>query len=276
MRALVISDTHFGTWTGEDLLRHEDELRLLAPHLDDIDEVVFLGDLFDLLFASVRDAVEASEGLFALLREKLQGKRFVFLAGNHDHHLITQHAEQVRDVELATGEQPRRDRGHEPFWFRQFLERRLDGVEVDVRYPIYMVGGVLCTHGHYLDYHAHRHGSMANRLLGRALWSVASGGPRTSTPSSEDYEAVITMLTELLYTIAQLPHGTAAQKSVYGALQRAEHIAHGAAVPGRTLKQLAARLGRRSTRSPGSSRTSGGRTTPTRSSSPTPINLSPT
>lgn len=82
------------------------------------------------------------------------------------------------------------------------LDRCLDGVEIDVRYPTYTVAGVLCTHGHYLDYHSHRHGSMPNRLLGRLLWSIATGGARTVSPSIDDYEAVITMLTELLYTIA--------------------------------------------------------------------------
>lgn len=56
MRALVISDTHFGAWTGEDILRHDHELALLGAHLDGIDEVVFLGDPFDFLFASVGDA----------------------------------------------------------------------------------------------------------------------------------------------------------------------------------------------------------------------------
>jgi UDP-2,3-diacylglucosamine pyrophosphatase LpxH len=246
VRALVISDTHFGAWTGEDLLRHDHELGLLARHLDDVDEVVFLGDLFDFLFSSVRDAVAASEGLLSLLREKLQGKRLVFLAGNHDHHLIAQYAEALRDLEVTTGESsPRlRDQVSRQLWFRQFLERRLDGVEIDLRYPTYTVGGVLCTHGHYLDYHAHRHGSLPNRLLGRALWSIACGGARTQTPSIEDYEAVITMLTELLYTIAQLPHGTAAQQGVFGALQRAERIAQGAGAPARVVKQLAGRVAR--------------------------------
>ncbi len=89
MRALVISDTHFGAWTGEDLLRHPE------------------------------DAVDAAGGLLDLLREKLQGRRLVFLAGNHDHHLISQQAEAVRELEL--------------------------------RYPTYTFGRVPCTHGHYLD-----------------------------------------------------------------------------------------------------------------------------
>lgn len=233
MRALVISDTHFGAWTGEDLLCHEHELALLAPHLDDVDEVIFLGDLFDFLFSSVADAVVAAAGLLDLLREKLQGKRLVFLAGNHDHHLVTRAAADLLERELTSGQAPASlgDELAETAWFRHFLERRLSGVRIELRYPTYTFGGVLCTHGHYLDYHAHRHGSLPNRLLGRALWSIAAGGERTSRPSMEDYESVITLLTELLYTVAQLPHGTAAQRNVYGALQRAETITRMAASP---------------------------------------------
>jgi hypothetical protein len=71
VRALVISDTHFGAWTGEDILW--ENLALLEPHLD-VDEVIFLGDLFDFLFASERDAFATAGPLFNLLREWLQGK----------------------------------------------------------------------------------------------------------------------------------------------------------------------------------------------------------
>ena len=53
MRALVISDTHFGAWTAEDLLSQERYLEPLLPHFDDVDELIVLGDLFDLLFGSV-------------------------------------------------------------------------------------------------------------------------------------------------------------------------------------------------------------------------------
>jgi len=52
----VISDSHFGAWTGEDLLRQPEKLALLEPHLD-VDEVIFLGDLFDFLFATVPDYI---------------------------------------------------------------------------------------------------------------------------------------------------------------------------------------------------------------------------
>ena len=68
MRALVISDTHFGAWTGRDLLREDFFLERLAPQLEGIDELIFLGDLYDWLFGSVGGAVDASDGLLRLRR----------------------------------------------------------------------------------------------------------------------------------------------------------------------------------------------------------------
>jgi len=160
MRALVISDTHFGAWTGEDILSEPETLALLEPHLD-VDEVILLGDMFDFMFGSLRDAFAAAEGLLELLRAKLQGKRFVFLAGNHDHHLVVRETEDLLGLELATGrsrDELARELNRTSF-FRVLLERRLAGVEIDIRYPTYMFGVVLCTHGHYLDFHARRGGA---------------------------------------------------------------------------------------------------------------------
>ena len=103
MRALVISDTHFGAWTGRDLLREEFFLERLAPALDGIDELIFLGDLFDFLFGSVEEAVTAADGLLDLIAAKLPGKRLVFLAGNHDHHLVHRDEENRLEAALAGG-----------------------------------------------------------------------------------------------------------------------------------------------------------------------------
>jgi hypothetical protein len=69
VRALVISDTHFGAWTEEDILRDPENLALLEPHLD-VDEVIFLGDMFDLLFGSTREAFGAAQGLLDLFRAR--------------------------------------------------------------------------------------------------------------------------------------------------------------------------------------------------------------
>ena len=185
MRALVISDTHFGAWTGRDLLREEFFLERLAPQLEGIDELIFLGDLFDFLFGSVGEAVDASDGLLRLIAESMAGKRLVFLAGNHDHHLVHRDSENRLEAQLAAGRsplvtgEPADSAAPGPGYFRSFLARRLPGVEVEIAYPTYSFAGVLCTHGHYLDPHARLAGSHGDRLLTRS-----SGASLRVAPSS--------------------------------------------------------------------------------------------
>src|SRR2546429_234274 len=147
MRALAISDTHFGAWTGDDLLAHPYALERLAPHLEGIDELILLGDLFDFLFSTVEHAVARAQGFLDLVADRLRGRRVVFLAGNHDHHTM------VREL--------------------------------------------------------------------------------------EDYESVIVPLTELLYAVAQLPHGTAAQQSVYDQIGRLGRLLAVPGAPARGAKKVA-------------------------------------
>ncbi len=238
MRALVISDTHFGTWTGEDLLRERENLDLLAPHLD-VDEVIVLGDLFDFLFASIGEAFTAAAGLLELFRERLQGKRLVFLAGNHDYHVVAREAEGLLELQLATGEPVERLerslRRMDPFC--RLLEQRLDGVQLCFRYPTYTFGRVLCTHGHHLDVHARRLGSREDRLLARLIWAISVGAHRT--PTLADYEATTQLLTGLLYTIAQLPNGTHAQRRAFKTFRALEHALSLGAAPARVLERAA-------------------------------------
>jgi UDP-2,3-diacylglucosamine pyrophosphatase LpxH len=248
MRALVISDTHFGAWTGRDLLREDFFLERLAPQLEGIDELIFLGDLFDFLFGSVGEAVDASDGLLRLIAERMAGRRLVFLAGNHDHHLIHRDAENRLEAQLAagrspllTGEPADESAPPGPGYFRSFLARRLPGVEVEIAYPTYSFAGVLCTHGHYLDPHARLAGSRGDRLLTRVLWSIATGGPE-DPKTIEDYESTITLLTEWLYIAAQMPHGTHAQQNVFRAVQRAGRVASTLGLPVRGAKRVAAGL----------------------------------
>ncbi len=241
MRALVISDTHFGAWTGRDLLREEFFLERLAPQLEGIDELIFLGDLFDFLFGSVEEAVSAADGLLDLIAAKLTGKRLVFLAGNHDHHLVHRDEENRLEAALAGGDPVAPGGATGPDFFRAFLERKLPGVEVEIAYPTYEFAGVLCTHGHYLDPHARLSGSRADRLLTRTLWAIASGGPEEPT-CIEDYESVITLLTEWLYIAAQMPHGTHAQQNVFRTAQRAGRLASNLSAPIRGAERLVAQL----------------------------------
>jgi UDP-2,3-diacylglucosamine pyrophosphatase LpxH len=242
VRALVISDTHFGAWTGRDLLREEFFLERLAPQLEGIDELIFLGDLFDFLFGSVADAVESADGLLALIAANMKGKRLVFLAGNHDHHLVHRDAENRLEAVLAGGGEPHEDGTPPsaptgPAFFQSFLERRLPGIEVEIAYPTYSFAGVLCTHGHYLDPHARLAGSRGSQLLTRTLWAIASGGPE-EPKQIEDYESIITLLTEWLYIAAQMPHGTHAQQNVFRAIQRGARLLSTATAPARGARQL--------------------------------------
>jgi Calcineurin-like phosphoesterase len=241
MRALVISDTHFGAWTGRDILKEEFALERLAPRLDDVDELIFLGDLFDFLFGSVADAVAAAEGLLALIAEKMGGGRLVFLAGNHDHHLVHRDEENRLEAALAGGAEAADGGAPGPAFFQAFLERKLPGVEVEIAYPTYRFGDVLLTHGHYLDPHARLTGSRGDRLLTRTLWAIAAGGPE-EPKCIEDYESVMTLLTEWLYIAAQMPHGTHAQQNVFRAVQRGGRFASALGAPVRGAERLAARL----------------------------------
>lgn len=64
---------------------------------------------------------------------------------------------------------------------------------------------MLLTHGHFLDPHARLSGGVGGKLLTRTLWAVAAGG-REDPRTVADYDAIVGFLTELLYSISQLPH----------------------------------------------------------------------
>ena len=240
MRALALSDTHFGAWTGDDLLSHPFALERLAPHLDEIDELILLGDLFDFLFSTVEHAVVQAQGFLDLVAGRLRGKRVVFLAGNHDHHTMVRELEESVRLRIADGvdAETAGRQAREDDWLGRYLERRMPGVEVEIAYPTYWVGRVLLFHGHYLD--AHMEGSLSNRMLTRTIWKVAGGRPADRL-TIEDYESVIVPLTEMLYAVAQLPHGTAAQQSVYDQIGRLGRLLAIPGAPARGAKKAAGR-----------------------------------
>jgi hypothetical protein len=76
---------------------------------------------------------------------------------------------------------------------------------------------VLLTHGHYLD--AHLEGSFPNRLQARATRTIG-GVNGDARLDEQDYEAVIVPLTELLFTVAQMPRGCAVQKAFHHQFDR--------------------------------------------------------
>ncbi|MGI8804265.1 MAG: metallophosphoesterase [Thermoleophilaceae bacterium] len=250
MRALAISDLHFGAWTGDPVLSREFARERLAPLLDDVDELVLLGDVFDFLFSSIDHAVAQGDPFFELVQRRLQGKRVVFLAGNHDHHVVVRALRSLVETKVATGaegeELARIFEAEYRDFFQRFLDRRLDGVDCRMVYPTHMIGDVLLCHGHYLD--AHVGGSVPNRLLTRGEWAVAGGRPADDL-RIEDYEAVIVPLTELLFTVAQLPRGCSAQEAFLHQFERIGKLLRLGALVERQVKRagasISARRGRR-------------------------------
>ena len=243
MRTLVISDSHLGAWTGDDLLAYAWAREALRPELERADEVVLLGDLVDLLFATIEHAFERADGLVELLAQTLSGKRLVWLAGNHDHHILVRRLEALIELRIATGkpDDALTELWQASFFFEAFLRRRLPQTEIEIAYPTYRIGEVLLSHGHYLD--AEVRGSVPNRLLQGGFWRLAGG--RTTTPTVSDYEAALVPLTELLFIEAQLPKGAAAEQRIQAELRRLGHFAATAAAPGRELARLGRSIARR-------------------------------
>ncbi|MBV9918009.1 MAG: metallophosphoesterase [Solirubrobacterales bacterium] len=243
MRWLVISDTHLGAWTGDNLLTHEWACETLRPELERADEVVLLGDFVDLLFANTEQAFRSAGRFVDLLAQTLSGKRLVWLAGNHDHHVLVRRLESLIELRVATGEpdEQLRERWQSGFYFEAFLRRRLPGTEIDFAYPSYRVGDVLLSHGHYLD--GEVRGSVPNRLLQGGMRRL--GGWSAAAASIEDYEAALVPLTELLYVQAQLPKGAWAEQRIQSELRRIAQAAAIVAAPGRELVRLGRAIGLR-------------------------------
>jgi hypothetical protein len=221
MRALAISDMHFGAWTGDPVLAREFALRRLEPVLEDVDELILLGDVFDFLFSSVDYAFEQAEPFFELVQRAMHGRRVRFSAGNHDHHIVVRALRSLVEAQVATaaeGEELGRIYASQyASFFQRFMDRRLAGVDCEIVYPTYRVGDVLLTHGHYLD--AHLEGSFPNRLQARATRTIG-GVNGDARLDEQDYEAVIVPLTELLFTVAQMPRGRAVQKAFHHQFDR--------------------------------------------------------
>ena len=165
VRSLVISDSHLGAWTGDDLLAYAWAREALRPELERADEVVLLGDFVDLLFATTEHAFERADGLVKLLAQTLAGKRLVWLAGNHDHHILVRRLESLIELRIATGKSNDQlpEIWRASFFFEAFLRRRLPRTEIEIAYPSYRVRDVVLSHGHYLD--GEVRGSVSNRLL---------------------------------------------------------------------------------------------------------------
>lgn len=91
MRNLVIGDIHFGIKTNNTAWM-ESQLKLIEKQVikeaidNDVDNVIFLGDLFDIRYAINQVIGINVQRLVRKMSVTLYNKRIVFIAGNHDYY----------------------------------------------------------------------------------------------------------------------------------------------------------------------------------------------
>ena len=223
MRRLIISDLHFGS--GDDLLAGADALERIEPELAWADELVVNGDLFELVFASVAQAVDAARPFLALADRHVQ--RVHYIPGNHDHHLVSLARDERRLGDALGAPWPAAPAGVAPA--TRVLRALCPTTAIVTAYPACELDGMLFTHGHYIDAHAR---SSDRWLMDSLAWQL-TGAARPPRLTVEDYEALLAPLYEFMYEIANLPSGHRAQ-------ERFERWLHGAAAIAHAPQRLAA------------------------------------
>jgi hypothetical protein len=181
---------------------------------------VLLEDVFDLLFASEEDAFARAEPFVELLADKLHGKRVVFLAGNHDHHIVVRYLRTAVELKIATGTTARAisdvfSMQHESF-FQPFLDRRLIGVESEIVYPTYRVATSCSPTGPTSKPICRPRSAIASC----ALRMVGGGGTTARNAGDRGLRGGDRAADRVAVHVARMPHGTMAQEAFYGPVRR--------------------------------------------------------
>ena len=224
VRRLIISDLHFGS--GDDLLAGAAALERIEPELAWADELVINGDLLELVFAPLQEAVAAARPFLALADRHV--RRIHYIPGNHDHHLVSLARDERRLHDVVRGPPPPVS-GVPPA--ARLLRSLCPTADVVTAYPGCELDGMLLMHGHHIDAHAR---SSDRRLMDGLAWQL-TGTPRPQRLAAEDYEALTAPLYELMYAIVNLPSGRRAQ-------QRFERWLHGAATIAHAPRHASQRL----------------------------------
>jgi 3',5'-cyclic AMP phosphodiesterase CpdA len=202
VRRLIISDLHFGS--GDALLGAPAALERIEPELAWADELVINGDLLELVFTSLEEAVGAARPFLALANRHVG--RVHYIPGNHDHHLVSLAGDERRFAEVLGAPAPALF-AVEPA--ERLLRSLCPDAEIVCAYPICELDGMRITHGHYVAPHI---GSSEWRLMDRLAWRLTGESSRPDRLTVADYEGLVSPLYELMYEIANLPSGKRAQQ----------------------------------------------------------------
>jgi predicted phosphodiesterase len=195
----VLSDLHLGTRSQADVLRRPMIRSILLDGLKDADEIVLLGDVVELREQPLADVLAVARPFFQELGEALPGKRITMLAGNHDHHVVSEWLEQLRVDGKHLGLEQRTP--PDASRIARELAAQMPRNEVELAYPgVWLRRGTYAHHGHYIDAHM-----SIPRLEAIAISAVAraTGGMRKPPRTPDDYEAAMTPLYAFAYALAQ-------------------------------------------------------------------------
>jgi len=167
----------------------------------------------------------------------MAGKRLVFLAGNHDHHIAVRQLATYVELEVATADEEELEAelaGHRGYFKRYPRSAALPDIDSEIVYPTYRFGDAPLL-PRPLPSTPHMTGSLADRLLNRGTW-----GHRRRPPDEADDLRLRgddrAAHGAPLQPSPQLPNGTAAQQSALEHLQRLAHLAGFVRAPARELQ----------------------------------------
>jgi UDP-2,3-diacylglucosamine pyrophosphatase LpxH len=194
----VISDLHLGTRTRADLAARPEIRQRLMAALQEVDEVVLLGDSIELRDRPLAEALAAATPFFRELGDALSGGRVTVVPGNHDYQLASAWLERRGPGARLGLDQRSRPAAGDPLGR---LASQMGDTELELAYPgLWLRPDLYATHGHYLDCH--------NRVatfecIASALISRLVRPRRDAFRTPDDYEAVLAPLYRMIYRSAQ-------------------------------------------------------------------------
>ncbi len=202
MRTLVVSDLHFGTHGGADVLRDRRRRAPLLSALAGCDRLVLLGDILELRHGPLHEALAAAREPLAEMGAALgPDGEVILLAGNHDHYLVHPWSQR----RAAGGPPPPFGSETDVDWIAAEPLHALAGLLAPARvrsaYPgVWLRPDMWATHGHYLDLHMT---VPSIERLGAGVMRRIVAAPGAGPAAAEDYEAILTPIYAWLHAVAQ-------------------------------------------------------------------------
>ena len=200
MPTAIISDTHLGAGGATDLLRRESIIEALVEATRDCERLILLGDTIELRDQAIGTALERARPFFERIGREFE--EVVLVPGNHDHRLLGQWLDRVReDGDRSGREVSLEEEVTSPNRAVDLLREWLSPASLEVRYPgLWLRGDVYATHGHYLDSHVTL--PTVERLSVAAVDRMG-GRPTGKREVPQDYEKVHAPVYDLLFNLAQ-------------------------------------------------------------------------